>query len=135
MADEPRTGDALRESPAVSARAVLGASLGFLVFVILAMAGLRIFYLATVSGPIYRPPRPQTAPGVQADSPDDVARVVREQRAKLAGYDWSDRQKGVIRIPIERAMALIAARGMHGYDPLEPPPPAADAPPTKGPAP
>ena len=68
-----------------------------------------------------------------------MARVLREQRAKLAGYDWIDRQKGVIRIPIERAMALIAARGMHGYDPLEQAPPAADpsppAPPAKGPAP
>ena len=84
MADEPRTGDALRESPAVSARAVLGASLGFLVFVILAMAGLRIFYLATVSGPIYRPPRPQTAPGVQMDSTSRsgarAARAAREAR-------------------------------------------------------
>jgi hypothetical protein len=133
--DEPRTGDALRESPAVSARVVLAASLGFLVFVVLAMAGLRIFYLASVSGPIYRPPRPQTAPGVQMDSPAEVERVLREQRAKLEGYDWVDRQKGVIRIPIERAMALIAARGMRGYDPLEQAPPAADAQPSKGPPP
>jgi hypothetical protein len=127
--DEPRTGDASRESPAVSARFVLAASLGFMVFVIVAMAGLRIFYLAMVSGPIYRPPRPQTAPGVQMDSPAEVERVLREQRAKLEGYDWVDRQKGVTRIPIERAMALIAARGARGYDPLE------QAPPTKGPAP
>jgi hypothetical protein len=133
--DEPRTSDDVRESPAVSARMVLGASLGFLAFMIIAMGGLRLFYLALVSGPIYRPPRPQTAPGVQMDSPAEVERVLREQRARLEGYDWTDRQKGVIRIPIERAMALIAARGMRGYDPLEQAPPAADTQPGTGPVP
>jgi hypothetical protein len=119
--------EALRESPAVSARGVLLASLGFLAFVILAMAGLRIFYLALVTGPIYRPPQPQPAPGLQSDPAAELARVQQAQREKLGSYAWVDRQKGTVRIPIDRAMALVVARGAHGYDPLDPPPPGAAA--------
>jgi hypothetical protein len=38
----------------------------------------------------------------------------------LHGYAWVDRQQGIVRIPIERAIALIAERGL-------PAPPAAPA--------
>jgi len=35
-----------------------------------------------------------------------------EEERKLAIYDWVDKSKGVVRIPIERAMDLIVQRGL-----------------------
>ncbi len=34
------------------------------------------------------------------------------QEATLAGYGWVDRKAGVVRVPIERAMDLVAERGV-----------------------
>ena len=38
----------------------------------------------------------------------------REERA-LAGYGWIDRERGVARIPVDRAAALLAQRGLSGW--------------------
>lgn len=35
----------------------------------------------------------------------------RRQEERLQGYGWVDRQKGIIHIPIERAMELVARAG------------------------
>ena len=34
-----------------------------------------------------------------------------DQRAGLARFSWVDRQRGIVRLPIETAMALVARRG------------------------
>ena len=47
-------------------------------------------------------PRLQTAPA------EDLATVRAEEDAVLHGYAWADRGAGVVRIPIERAMELVA---------------------------
>jgi hypothetical protein len=47
-----------------------------------------------------------------AKEPDiqrDQSAVDAEARARLESYAWVDREAGVVRIPIERAMALLAA--------------------------
>src|SRR5690242_20433108 len=44
-------------------------------------------------------------------APAAELRSVREaQQSKLHGYGWVDRGRGIVRIPIERAMELIAQR-------------------------
>lgn len=40
---------------------------------------------------------------------EELASVQAEQLAELQGYRWIDRNKGVVGIPIERAMELVAA--------------------------
>ena len=35
-----------------------------------------------------------------------------EEERRLATYDWVDKSKGIVRIPIDRAMELIAQRGL-----------------------
>jgi hypothetical protein len=35
-----------------------------------------------------------------------------DEERKLATYDWVDKDKGIVRIPIERAMELIVQRGL-----------------------
>src|SRR6201987_871393 len=38
--------------------------------------------------------------------------ILAKQDRTLESYDWVDQQNGVVRIPIERAMDLIAERGL-----------------------
>ncbi len=40
------------------------------------------------------------------------------QRVRLTTYGWVDARRGLVRIPVERAMALLAARGIGGTAPL-----------------
>jgi hypothetical protein len=41
----------------------------------------------------------------------DRARIEAEAAARLSGYGWADRETGRARIPIERAMTLLAEHG------------------------
>ena len=47
-------------------------------------------------------------PRLQTHAPEDLAALREEKQAALSGYAWVDRPRGVARIPIERAMALLA---------------------------
>jgi hypothetical protein len=50
------------------------------------------------------PPEPR----LQADPLGDLRALRAEEDALLHGYAWVDRKAGTVRIPIERAMALLA---------------------------
>jgi hypothetical protein len=54
-----------------------------------------------------RPPEPR----LQADPAADLAALRASEDARLHGYAWVDRAAGRVRIPIERAMALLAEDG------------------------
>jgi len=58
------------------------------------------------SVPTFPGPRLQVAPEV------DLAAFRAQEDAELNNYGWVDRKAGVIRIPIEHAMDLIAERGL-----------------------
>ena len=53
------------------------------------------------------PPEPR----LQTSPPQDLAAMRREEDALLHGVGWIDRRAGVVRIPIERAMELVARGG------------------------
>ncbi len=52
------------------------------------------------------PPRLQVAPEV------DLQAVRQREEERLQSYGWIDREAGVVRIPIERAMELLLKRGV-----------------------
>ena len=54
------------------------------------------------------PPEPR----LQVDPRDDLANLRRSENEVLDSYAWIDRNAGVVRIPIEQAMKLIAERGV-----------------------
>ncbi len=54
------------------------------------------------------PPEPR----LQVNAPEDLAKMRREEDAILDSYGWVDNQNGIVRIPISRAMELIAQRGL-----------------------
>lgn len=51
-------------------------------------------------------------PRLQTDPVLDLKAFRAQEDAKLHGYAWVDKNAGVVRIPIERAMELIAERGL-----------------------
>jgi hypothetical protein len=110
-----------REPPLVAVRPVLFTIIGFLAFVAVSLVGLRAYYAWNVRSPVITPPRPFAPPRLQTDPVGDLNRLKAQQRAQLTGYGWVDRDRGLVRIPIERAMDMIAARGPDGYAPLDPP--------------
>ena len=54
------------------------------------------------------PPEPR----LQVSAREDLKRLRAEEDALLEGYGWMDREKGEVRIPIEKAMELVVERGL-----------------------
>ena len=55
------------------------------------------------------------APVLQVDPRSDLTAFRAEEDARLKSYGWVDRSKGVVHIPIARAMAEIAAKGIPDF--------------------
>lgn len=92
--------------------ALVGATLGIT---------LLFLRLSDVQGPSASPPAAFAPPRLQSDDAGDLRDYQAEQRALLTSFAWTDRERGLVRVPIEQAMAMIAARGASAYAPLDPP--------------
>lgn len=57
--------------------------------------------------------RPHTPPGprLQTEFTSDVERLRQTEEVLLTGYAWVDRGAGRVRVPVERAMELVAEEG------------------------
>jgi hypothetical protein len=60
------------------------------------------------------PPEPRLEP----DALRPRRRMLAEETAALTTYGWVDREAGIVRIPIERAMELLVERGLPPSKPL-----------------
>jgi hypothetical protein len=80
---------------------------GFFVTAAAVIGGFLIFVLILVIA--YLPNRPAPLPE-GTKTPEERATILRELRAKeiaaATNYGWVDQTKGVVRLPIERAMQL-----------------------------
>jgi hypothetical protein len=56
-------------------------------------------------------------PRLEENERTQIGPFIEEQDRKLATYDWVNKDKGTVRIPIDRAMELIVQRGL----PVRPP--------------
>ena len=65
---------------------------------------------ATVGVPTKAPET--AAPRLQISPRSDLEQMRANEEKTLHSYGWVDKQKGVVRIPIERAMELTAQRGL-----------------------
>ena len=54
------------------------------------------------------PPEPR----LQSNPASDLVRFQKEESASLNSYGWIDRRAGVVRIPVERSMDILAQRGL-----------------------
>ena len=57
-------------------------------------------------------PSPFVGPRLQPDPPADLREILAHEEQILDSYGWVDRERGVVRIPIERAMDLLLERGL-----------------------
>jgi hypothetical protein len=89
---------------------------GIALFVIVAPLVLFAVYPGARGHPVFvgqptLPPEPR----LQVDPSRDLAKLRADEDSLLATYGWIDRNAGVVRIPIDRAMALTADRGIAGW--------------------
>lgn len=108
------------------------ANIRFLGFLIAGLAALTVLGMV-VSWLVFRgldarheaaqPPAPPLAetrpaappePRLQVDPRGDLAAARRQEAETLEGYGWVDRDAGIARIPIERAMEILSGRGSRG---------------------
>ncbi len=96
-------------------------ALSLVLTIVVALVAIRWLFLAlpTPSSEMPPPssafsPAPITPPGprLQVQAPLDLKRVREQEDATLNSYGWIDRQAGIVRIPIQRAIDLLAQRGL-----------------------
>jgi len=98
--------------------AIVGAAVGCLLFLCLAIAGLHAVYRADVPRVPAAAPREFPEPRLRTDESAQLDQLLAEQQRHLTGYHWIDRPNGIVAVPIERAMQLIARRGGDAYKPV-----------------
>lgn len=107
----------------VSVKGALGLTLGIVAATVAAMLGMRLLFVhfaarearlqapRTTLVPTERNPLPPE-PRLQASPVLDLAAMRAQERATLDAYGWVDRKAGKVRIPVDRAMDLVARRGL-----------------------
>ena len=65
-------------------------------------------------------------PRLQESPTADMVDMIREERARTTSYGWVDKKAGVAHIPVDRALEILAAKGLPK---VAAPPPTAGAPP------
>lgn len=112
-----RAGDVTHETADVDGRRIWVTAAVFAATIVLAgfMAAGAIDLIGTMIGrplaPINPPPTQMPTPPLQSAPSLDLRALRAEKHALLSQYAWVDRAHGIVRIPIERAMALLIARG------------------------
>lgn len=61
--------------------------------------------------PLVVVPAPSTSPRLQVDERLEIAELRQREKQALTSYDWVDKEKGVARIPVARAMQLLLEKG------------------------
>jgi hypothetical protein len=74
------------------------------------------------------PARLPAEPRLQVHPTLDAAMLREQERVQLTSYGWVDQQKGTVHIPVERAIELLAARGVPARATSASPAPSAAAP-------
>jgi hypothetical protein len=111
------------EDPAVENRPVLGSIFGFIALVVVCVVVAYGYVWVELRQRLVLAPVTSPEPRLQLDPSADLQRFEASQGAALEGYAWVDKPGGVARIPIERAMDIIAQRGNAAFDnPLAPAP-------------
>jgi hypothetical protein len=120
--------DTRLEPAGVSLWPVLCGAFACVLLMLGAIWGLNAIYDWEVPDRMLPAPEQFPSPRVQTRQAEQLHKLLAEQRRQLTGYEWADQDKTLVRIPIERAMEIIAQRGAEAYAPLLPPGPATAGP-------
>lgn len=91
-------------------------------------AGLALFVIATPllmplvfpqsmrhQSPYAPPALSSNAPRLEITPREDLQHFNHSEAELMRGYGWTDRSHGIARIPVTRAMELLAQRGLTGW--------------------
>lgn len=85
---------------------------GVLLFVIAVPLLIPVVYPQTLVRRTAEAPRiSHSAPRLAVHPRADLARFKRAEAVEMGGYGWIDRDRDVVRIPVARAMDILAQRG------------------------
>ena len=120
--------EVLHESSDVSVKGILlfGGILAITTLVIhLALYGLLVYYErpATPPSAALRLPRVEEAPPdprLRVTPRADLAAMRNTEEHVLQSYGWVDREKNIVRVPIERAMEALVKKGLPARKQTEP---------------
>ncbi len=115
-------------APGVRNRPVIAIAAGLMAMMLISVAALTGVYIWKLPERDAATPLPLPAPQVRTDETLLRRQLERDQLSRLSGYAWQNPEKTLIRIPIERAMQILAARGPQAYDPIIAPPKTAGSP-------
>jgi len=97
-------------------------SIGFAIFCVLSVAAVTLMYKelsgyhdrhqAEVPTRVSTGPVTPSGPQLQADPVADMKAMDKAQSELLATYGWVDKEKGVARIPIDKAMELTLEQSL-----------------------
>lgn len=91
---------------------------GVAAFVLAVPLVMQLIYPQTRQPGSVRPPSIATGAVVlEVDPRAGLARFEKADSGALNRYGWIDRDRGVVQIPISRAMELLAQRGLPGWAP------------------
>ena len=99
--------------------ALFGAALAAIIITVLlaAYALFHYFYLSESRArprpsPLSFGAEPTPEPRLSVDPGAELSALRTEEDQVLKNYDWVDREKGIVRIPIDRAIAVLAQKGL-----------------------
>src|SRR6476659_6104458 len=112
--------------------------MGVALLVTALLSGVGVFFLlrgfvswraeaAAANQPLVAPAARAAAPQLLARPERELERVRREEKERLESYGWVDQADGVAHIPVERAIDILAARGLPARTAAPTPAPAATA--------
>lgn len=112
--------DVSHEQSDVNIRAILSFGIGLIIIIAVAQTGL--YWLlehykerSPRSAPVVTTPGAEEQilpPRLQISPRSDLAEMRAAEERELTTYGWVDKEKQTVRIPIDRAMELLAQRGL-----------------------
>jgi hypothetical protein len=108
------------ESPNVRMTFVGWSAFGTLLLLVVSIGGLFGIYHGVVPSRTLPAPQRFPSPRVDTRESEELRGINAAQKQKLETWKWSDNQRSLIQIPIERAMQLLAKKGAEAYEPLLP---------------
>jgi hypothetical protein len=119
MRNDGRSQQLKHQGTDVRVPAIVRSVLVFVVIVVFLHVGVWFFYryVADLDGRrdvrrtfVESPPAVPPEPRLQVDPHEDLQEYLRKQQEVLNSYAWVSRGEGRVRIPVERAMALVVER-------------------------
>jgi hypothetical protein len=121
--DEPSPGNRLHEPNVIVLRFAVVGMLSIVVLIVGAML-LAYGWLSVAERPpaaeppdVSLPPEPLSEPRLDADESATLAEFRAAEDTLLNSYEWLDDQQSVARIPIDRAVQILAEHGLPQHQP------------------